>query len=104
MTPHMTKDPRITILVGHDNDTGPVATAFGLRLDDLVVVFSVATLDGHRDRGHGGALTMAAVAAGAAQGATVATLQSSAMGHSLYETLGFETAATYDMWVREAEG
>lgn len=100
MTPRMTEDPRITILVGY-GDAGPVATGFGVTLDGLVVVFSVATLDGHRGRGYGGALTMAAVAAGATRGATVATLQSSAMGYSLYETLGFETAATYDMWVKK---
>jgi ribosomal protein S18 acetylase RimI-like enzyme len=66
-----------------------IATSLGLVIDDTVAIFNVATATDARRRGAGGAVTAAAMAAAQAKGARWAHLESSEMGRSVYERLGF---------------
>jgi ribosomal protein S18 acetylase RimI-like enzyme len=66
-----------------------VATALGFVVDGVVGIYNVATRPEHRGRGAGSAVTAAALADAASHGAVAAILESSAMGRSLYERLGF---------------
>ena len=65
-------------------------------IDDFVTVFNVATDERFRGRGLGTALTLQAVAGARDRGCTAATLQSSAMGHHLYERIGFRDRTVLD--------
>jgi ribosomal protein S18 acetylase RimI-like enzyme len=77
----------------------PVATSMSIVAEGHVGVFNVATLPSHRGRGYGAALTARAVADGFAAGAATAFLQSSEMGRSVYERLGFRTAEEWTVWI-----
>jgi ribosomal protein S18 acetylase RimI-like enzyme len=70
-------------------DGRPVATALGFVLDGVVGIYNVATLADARRRGAGRAVTAAALADAARRGATDAILESSELGRSVYEHLGF---------------
>ena len=67
----------------------PVATSLGMVVDDVVGIYNVATAPDARRRGFGGAITAAAMAYGRELGARWAILESSPMGVSVYERLGF---------------
>ena len=67
----------------------PVATSLGMVVDDVVGIYNVATVPDARKRGFGAAMTAAAVTHGREQGARWAILESSPMGVSVYERLGF---------------
>ena len=79
-----------------------VATALGITIDGVTGVFNVATLPAHRGRGHGAALTARVVEDGFESGATLAYLQSSEMGHSVYRRLGFRDVEEYTLLTRPA--
>lgn len=69
----------------------PAATTSLLMCDDgLAGIYHVATLPPFRGRGIGAAVTMHALQYARTRGATLAVLQSSAMGFSVYRSLGFE--------------
>jgi GNAT superfamily N-acetyltransferase len=70
-------------------DGRAVATSLGVILDGVVAIYNVATVTEARRRGSGTAITVAAMADAQAQGATAAILESSEMGRSVYERLGF---------------
>ncbi|MEU4270902.1 GNAT family N-acetyltransferase [Streptomyces sp. NPDC026092] len=61
-------------------------------------VYVVTTTEDQHRQGIGAALTVAALEAGRARGLTVGTLQSSPAGFPVYERLGFETVATYELF------
>ena len=73
----------------------PVGYSLAIRSDDVSGVYNVATLTWARRRGVGTAATWAAVAAGRRWGCRVAVLQSSEMGQSVYEAIGFRTVVRY---------
>jgi len=79
-------------------DDQPVACSVGFIDNRSLTVFNVATVEEHRGKGYGAAMTMKAVIDGRDQGCDVAFLQSSEMGFSVYERLGFETIFKYDLW------
>lgn len=64
-----------------------------------VGVFGVATLPEHRRRGIGTAITAFAID-DVREEADLAWLQSSEMGRSLYERMGFRSVSDWDVWVR----
>jgi hypothetical protein len=66
-----------------------IATSLGCLVDGTVGIFNVATATDARRRGAGGAVTAAAVAAAQVKGARWAHLESSEIGRSVYERLGF---------------
>jgi GNAT superfamily N-acetyltransferase len=63
-------------------------------------VYNVTTIESHRRRGIGAALTWHAVTRGRDQGCAVATLTASAMGKPVYERIGFRTVAPYREFTR----
>lgn len=74
--------------VGYDGDE-PVACASIVVRDGVCGLYDVGTVEHARGRGHGTALTVHALAAGGALGATTAILHSSPMGMPIYRRLGF---------------
>ena len=80
-------------------DGRPVGTALSVRAGEVLGIFNVATIPDARGRGVGRAVTLAALRDGAAAGCTMAVLQSSDMGHSVYQRIGFRDFATYRLYV-----
>ncbi len=76
-----------------------VSAAWSFRHGDDVGVFAVGTVPAWRRRGIGAALTGHILADAATGGARTASLQSTPMGRSLYESLGFVAAGRYVEWV-----
>jgi N-acetylglutamate synthase len=76
-------------------DGEPVATGLGFRTGSTIGVYNIATTPSFRGRGYGAAMTRRVVADGVAAGCDVAVLQSSDMGFSIYERLGFRTVVEY---------
>lgn len=66
-----------------------VTTAIGYQTDRDIAIFSVATLEAHRRRGYGAAITAHACREAFAAGADLAWLQTSEIGESVYRGLGF---------------
>ena len=63
-------------------------------------VYNVGTLESHRRRGLGEAMTAYAAELGrAVHGCSIATLQSSAMGLSLYQRMGYRTVTEWQVWM-----
>ena len=96
-TPGLIKDDRVDVVVGRDNDT-PVATALSITIGGVCGVFNVGTLESHRGRGYGAAVTSEVIRLGSERGADISVLQSSQIGFPVYEHLGFETQFTYIHW------
>jgi ribosomal protein S18 acetylase RimI-like enzyme len=71
---------------------GPVGTAMGALKDGALTVFNIAVVPDLRGQGIGRALTEAVLIDGLAEGARVASLQSSTMGRPLYASMGFQDA------------
>jgi hypothetical protein len=80
-------------------DDVDVSTALGALDGDICGVFNVATPEEHRRRGFGAIATVHAVLHAARNGATSAYLQSSPMGFSVYERLGFDTVEHWQQWM-----
>lgn len=80
-------------------DGDDVTTAFGAIRRQQCGVFNVATPARARGHGYGGAVTAATVLAALDAGARGAFLQSSPMGLSVYERLGFVTVEHWRQWM-----
>jgi GNAT superfamily N-acetyltransferase len=76
-----------------------VSTAFEYVDGDAAGVYNVATPEEHRGQGHGTTATAQAVAHAFAAGADCVYLQSSPMGRSVYERLGFVTRESWQQWM-----
>jgi GNAT superfamily N-acetyltransferase len=87
-------DPDVA-LVTADLDGRPVGTALAIRSGDVSGVYNVGTRPSARRRGVGMAATWAAVAAGRSWGCDLVVLQSTEMGQSVYEAMGFRTVVRY---------
>jgi ribosomal protein S18 acetylase RimI-like enzyme len=98
ISPRMVALPGVRAYVG-EVASEPVVTGLSVRLGEALGIFNIATASAHRRRGYGAAVTARAVADGFAAGATFAFLQSSPMGHPVYEALGFRTVETWQVWV-----
>ncbi len=72
-----------------------VSTAVGFSADGYTGVFNVGTKPEHRGRGYGAAVTARVVRDGFDDGSTLAFLQSSDSGHSVYRRLGFRDVEEY---------
>jgi GNAT superfamily N-acetyltransferase len=71
-----------------------------VRVEHAVIGWSVATPPRFRRRGHGARLLRGALAASKHEGATLALVYASAMGHPLYESLGFRELERWQLWSR----
>jgi GNAT superfamily N-acetyltransferase len=76
-----------------------VAGAWSFRHDEDCGIFTVGTAPAWRRRGFARALVEHVLADAWGSGARTATLQSTRMGHPLYERLGFTAAGRYEEWV-----
>lgn len=86
--------PGVTLHLGL-LDGRPVARSMSMTAGELVGVYNVYVAPSQRKRGFGGELTVAAIEAGRARGATAACLESTEAGFSLYESLGFRRIDDY---------
>ncbi len=93
--------PDVALYTGY-LDGAPVVAGLGLRTGSTIGVYNIATVEAARRRGYGEAITRRVIADGVAAGASVAILQSSAMGRATYERIGFELVAEYSGWVEPA--
>jgi ribosomal protein S18 acetylase RimI-like enzyme len=80
-----------------------VSTAVGYTIDGTVGIFNVATPAEYRGRGYGATITAHVAREGFAAGADLAWLQSSAMGESVYQRLGFREVETYILLTRPVQ-
>ena len=99
----LAEDPRFTMVVGL-LDGLPVTTASAIHTGDVVGVYSVATSSDVRGRGYGSAITWACMEPGFDAGATLAVLQTSELGHRVYEGMGYEVVATQARYAAPASG
>lgn len=76
-------------------DGRPAGTSIAIRSGAVSGVYAVMTRADARRRGVGTATTWAAVAAGRDWGCRTIVLQASAMGESVYRTMGFRTVVRY---------
>jgi GNAT superfamily N-acetyltransferase len=82
-------------------DDGRLAACLlAVRVEDAVVIWSMATDPGSRRRGFGRRLLDAALHGAAADGATDCLLHASAMGEPFYVAAGFETVERWEFWSR----
>jgi len=77
----------------------PVATSFGVLVNDHVGVFNVSTRPAYRRRGYARAATAAVLRDAYAQGARTAFLHCTPAGRGVYESLGFATAEEWHVYV-----
>ena len=76
----------------------PVASAFGVLVDDLVGVFNIAVPPRYRRRGYGRAATAAVLRDARAAGARTAFLHASPLGVPLYRAMGFHLAENWTLF------
>jgi GNAT superfamily N-acetyltransferase len=76
-------------------DGVPVGCGLLARSDDIAGVYTIGVLEEYRRRGIGEALTWGVLRAGREAGCEVGILQSSQLGYSVYEKMGFETIVEY---------
>lgn len=79
-------------------DGRPVGTSLGFHAGSTLGIYNVAVLPDARGLGIGGAVTRAALQAGADDGCRIAVLESTALGHPIYERLGFRDVAEYRVY------
>jgi N-acetylglutamate synthase len=102
VTPAVLALPEVRAYVG-EVDGEPVVTAMAIALNGGVGIFNVATPPEHRRRGYGAAATARALNDGLAGGAEYGWLQSTAIGHGIYERLGFETIERWPCWLSSSD-
>jgi hypothetical protein len=76
-------------------DGEPVCTSSMVPTPGVAGIYWVSTIEAHRKRGLGEAVTWAAVRGGIEHGSPVASLQASEMGAPVYARMGFETPMHY---------
>ena len=76
----------------------PVATSFGVLVDDLVGVFNIAVPPQYRRRGYGRAATAAVLRDAYEEGARTAFLHATPLGVSLYQVMGFRLAENWTLF------
>ena len=82
----------------------PVATATAVVVGSTVGLYSVATLPAARGMGFGRAVTVEVLRDARTRGARQAVLESTPMGRSMYESLGFRSDGTLLVLQRPAGG
>jgi GNAT superfamily N-acetyltransferase len=88
---------RVVRFIGRRNGKA-VGTSLMFDAHGVAGVYVVTTSEDHRRKGIGTALTAAALEAGRERGLSVGTLQSSPSGFPVYQRMGFETVAEYELF------
>ena len=86
--PAFVDDPLIGLFVGSVGGAD-VSAAMYSRSGDTAVLAGVATLEAHRGRGYGDAVSRAALVHAAGRGCTTASLRSGPLSRPVYERIGF---------------
>jgi GNAT superfamily N-acetyltransferase len=86
--PGFALDPDIGLFIGSIDGVDVTAAGYS-RSGDTAVLWGVATLESHRGRGYGSAVSRAALADAAARGCSNAALRSGPKSIPVYERLGF---------------
>lgn len=79
-------------------DGTPVAGAQGIHVNGAVGIYNVATVPEARGRGIGAAVTIAVLRDAMARGARFGVLESSDMGHPVYQRIGFRDVASFRVY------
>lgn len=79
----------------------PVCTAQVVCAAGIAGIYNVVTGEGHRRRGLGAALTLAAMRAGYEAGCRTAVLEASPMGEPVYRRLGFAVCGEFAVYAIE---
>lgn len=79
-------------------DGEAVAIGGAYRVGDVANVFGMGVLEEFRGRGIGSAICTSALRTAREQGCELATLESTPMAVSVYDTLGFETVVEYQLF------
>ncbi|MEZ4523789.1 MAG: GNAT family N-acetyltransferase [Thermomicrobiales bacterium] len=87
-------DPGVALFVGYVEGQ-PVATARLVCYGSVAEITGVQTLESHRRRGFGRALTLAAMSEARRRGCAAITLTATEMGYPLYLSMGFEEVCSY---------
>jgi GNAT superfamily N-acetyltransferase len=87
-SPAFALDPDIALFVGSVGGADVSAAGYS-RSGSTAVLWGVATLEAHRGRGHGDAVSRAALVHAATRGCTTAALRSGPKSRPVYERLGF---------------
>jgi ribosomal protein S18 acetylase RimI-like enzyme len=77
-----------------------VASAQGIDIGRAVGIYNVATLEEARGQGIGAAVTVAVLRDAMARGAAFGVLESSDLGHPVYERIGFRDVAAFQVYGR----
>lgn len=91
------QDASVALYTGKVDRT-PVATSMSVRTGEVLGIYNVGTIESFRRRGYGWAMTSAAIEDASATSCTLATLQSSAPGLSIYRGHGFRTLYRYRLF------
>lgn len=97
VTDTLAANPTVDIVIGL-SDGVPVTTAMAVTVGDAVAIFNVATTRDMRGRGFGAAATWAVMEPAFDAGVRLASLQTSPLGRSVYERLGYEIVAQHRRW------
>jgi hypothetical protein len=100
LTAASVSDPNYAMVLAYDDDL-PVGTAAVVVSGHVAGVYNVSTPPDLRKRGFAEAATRFAVAEGLRRGCSHTTLQSSAMGFSLYERMGYRTLVSWKSYTSE---
>ena len=84
--------------IGEENGTA-VATGTVFYGAGLAGIYTISTLPETRGKGYGGAITEACMADAVQKGVDTAFLQSSKMGYSVYQRLGFEEICRFKIYI-----
>jgi hypothetical protein len=87
--------PQVRLFAGRVEGS-VVATSMLIATGTVAGIYWVATLEEHRGRGYGEAVTWAAVAGGAELGCRHASLQASKLGRPVYARMGFAHPLDYE--------
>jgi GNAT superfamily N-acetyltransferase len=91
------QEPAFKYFIAYHNGA-PVSTAMAFYSSGAVGLYMIATSAGQRGRGFGTAVTAAALRHARAEGQRIAILQSTQMGLSVYQKLGFKEHCSFDVF------
>jgi GNAT superfamily N-acetyltransferase len=83
-----------------DDDDQLVSCLAAVRADEVVAIWSMATVSSARGRGYGAALLRAALAAEASNGTSAAVLYSARASEHFYRTFGYRELERWQLWSR----